>query len=81
MDVYLKRLPLMVNDEELKGGMREGYPRCCVEWFTFVWSPVCCYLLFSGVGDRTSLDAAKRMLGPVAGVGYVQCPRCRKVNP
>lgn len=72
------RFWLRARPENILLGLAEGYPACCVEWFTFVWAPVCEYLMFSGNGDRQSLDAASAMLRGSCDRGYVQCPRCRR---
>lgn len=72
------RFGVVARVENLAAGRREGYPECCVQWFTFVWAPVCEYLMFSGHGDRASLDAASAMLRGSCDRGYVQCPRCRE---
>ena len=69
---------LIVREEDIAEGRRYGYPECCIWWFAFVWEPVAAYQLF--FGDAESIAHAARIFrgDPVA--GYVQCPRCRKVE-
>jgi hypothetical protein len=80
--VALQQLLIRDIDENVSNGLAEGYPACCIDWFAYVWWPIC--VIFWVIdrrpesGDAYKQEVESRLRGrKPSTVHYIQCPKCR----
>jgi hypothetical protein len=63
--------------ENINNGLAEGYPPCCVAWFTFVWWPLASYMFRYSYFTQKEFTTLADLVRGNSDLGYVQCPKCR----